>query len=322
MKRILGLSIALAALTVSASSLAQAAEWPTKPIKTIVPFAPGSSADAAGRIIMEKVGEILGQPVVIENRAGAGGTIGSEAVAKSAADGYTVLVHSNSHVIGGLTNPNLRFSPQKDLISVAPVASIYHVFVASSEKPYTDLSGLIEVAQKDPDALNYASAGSGSITHLGGEKLLQSANIKATHIPFKGTPEALTEVLAGRVDFFLAPIGLIKPHVEAGKLRILAISDESRAPDFPDVATLSEQGVKNAETPGWVGVFAPAGTPTAVLEKLNKATNEALQDDNVRSRLAGLALTPMSMDLPTFQAFVEKEFDVNGKLVKTIEINN
>jgi len=297
-------------------ALGQTDPWPTKPIRAIVPFAPGAAADTAGRAVLENLARQLGQPIVIENRPGAGGTTGSDAVAHARPDGYTILVHSNSHTVAGSVYSDLKYDPAQDLAGVTPLVAMAQVFVTSSAKGIRNLRALVEVAKANPGSINYASAGSGSATHLGAERLRIAGGFTATHIPLKATSEALTEVLAGRVDYFLSPIGLVGSSLKSGRLVALAIASKKRSGALPDVPTTSEAGLENAEYDGWIGMFVPAKTPRYIINRLNEETAIALRSPDVQARLDALVMTPMSMPPDEFRTLLKSEFDMNAALVK------
>jgi tripartite-type tricarboxylate transporter receptor subunit TctC len=290
--------------------------WPTKPIRAIVPFAPGAAADTAGRAVLENLAKQLGQPIIIENRPGAGGTTGSDAAAHARPDGYTILVHSNSHTVAGSVYSDLKYDPAQDLTGVTPLVAMAQVFVTSSAKGIRNLRALVDVAKANPGSINYASAGSGSATHLGAERLRIAGGFTATHIPLKATSEALTEVLAGRVDYFLSPIGLVSSSLKSGRLVALAIASKKRSGALPDVPTTSEAGLENAEYDGWIGMFVPAKTPRYIINRLNEETAIALRSPDVQARLDALVMTPMSMPPDEFRTLLKSEFDMNAALVK------
>lgn len=308
--------LALAVIGPPMTAFGQVVSWPTKSIRAIVPFAPGAAADTAGRAVLETLSKQLGQPIIIENRPGAGGTVGSDAVAHAKPDGYTILVHSNSHTVAGSVYNNLKYDPAQDLTGVAPLISMAQVFVTSSANGIPNLRALVDRAKAKPGSINYASAGSGSATHLGAERLRIAGGFTATHIPLKATSEALTEVLAGRVDYFLSPIGLVSPFVKSGKLTALALASAKRSSALPDVPTTSEAGLANAEYDGWIGMFVPAKTPRTIINRLNEETASALRAPEVRARLDVLVMSPMVMSQDEFAALLKHDFEMNATLVK------
>ena len=292
--------------------------WPSKPIKVIVPFGPGSAADASGRAVIDLLSKQLGQPIIVENRVGAGGTIGAGVVAKAAPDGYTLLIHSNSHTVTASTYTltQMGYDPARDLVGVAPLALTPSVFVTATSKGFATMQALIDHAKAKPDSINYASAGMGSVTHLGAERLKVAGNFTGTHIPTKSTPEAMTEVLSGRADYFLSPIGLAAPHIKAGKLVALGVSSSKRSNVLPNVPTTAEAGVVNAEYDTWMGMYAPAKTPKDILERLNREVAKVLRSPELQARYETIVMTPLIMSVDDFAVFLKKDFEMNAQLVK------
>jgi tripartite-type tricarboxylate transporter receptor subunit TctC len=292
------------------------ATWPIKPIRAVVPFAPGAATDTVARTVLERVAKQLGQPIVVDNRPGAGGTIGSAMVAQAEPDGYTLLVHSNSHTVTQATYKNLNYSPSRDFIGVMPLASVPMVVVTAPQHGVRTLQDLVRAAKAKPDSMNYASAGAGGATHLGAERLRISAGYQATHIPFKGSADALTEVMAGRVDYYFSPVGLALPHVTANRLVALAVSSTRRSSAMPAVPTTVEAGFPNSQYDVWIGMFAPAKTPRALVNRLNDEATRAIRSPEVKERFAGLVMDEMIMGVDEFAAFLAQDFQVNADLVK------
>ena len=295
---------------------AGAQAWPTKPLRAIVPVGAGSSTDIVHRLVLEQLSAQLGQPIVIDNRAGAGGTIGSAVVAKSEPDGYTILAHGAAHTIAPALYKSLTYHPARDFIAVAPVGISPSVLVVLPAKDINSAAELAAAAKARPGTLNFSSVGVGSATHLSAERFVSSAGIQAVHVPFKGGAEATLEVIAGRVDFFFGPVALVLPHIRDGKLRALAVNGSSRSTALPDVPTLREAGFKEAEYPIWFALFAPAKTPSDIVNRLNRETPSALQASKVREKLAALGVDPMVMSSGEFAAHVDKEIVLNAKLVQ------
>jgi tripartite-type tricarboxylate transporter receptor subunit TctC len=295
---------------------AGAQAWPTKPLLAIVPVGAGSATDIVHRVVLEQLSAQLGQPIVVENRVGAGGTIGSAFVAKAAPDGYTILAHGAAHTIAPALYKSLPYDPSRDFVAVAPVGVSPNVLVVSPARGWTTVADLVAAAKARPDALNFSSVGVGSATHLSAERFVSSAGIRAMHIPFKGGAEAMLEVMAGRVDFFFGPVALVLPHVREGKLRALAVNSAGRSVALPDVPTLREAGIKDADYPIWFGLFAPARTPSDVVGRLNRETQKALQAPAVRDKLAALGVGPMVMSPAEFSAYVDSEIALNAALAR------
>ena len=313
------LSIAAVALS-TISIAAQAQDWPKQNIKFVVPFTAGSGTDIVARALAETLTTALGQTVVIENKPGAGGTIAANQVAKSNPDGYTLLVHSSGHVVNPAIYPNLPYDTLNDLVGITPLASLPNVMVVSPSKGYKDVKDLIAKVKAKPDAFNYASAGTGSATHINAEKFRVSAGINATHIPFKGTPEALTETISGRIDWFFAPIVSALPLIKDGKLQVLAVGTPKRSDDLPNTPTTAEAGVPGSEYTFWVGMLAPSKTPKPVLDKLNAEVVKILNSPEFKTRLDSIGATPMPMSSTAFNIFIKSETDTIAKLVQAAGI--
>ena len=310
MKHSLLILLALAAFNACAQS------WPAKPIRAIVPFGAGSATDIVHRIVLEQLSSQLGQPIVVENRVGAGGTIGSGAVAKAEPDGYTILAHGSAHTIAPALYKALPYHPARDFAAVAPVGISPVVLVVSPAKGIKTAADLVAAAKARPNALNFSSTGIGTGTHLSAERFLSSAGVQAAHIPFKGGAEAMTEVIAGRVDFFFGPAALVLPQIREGTLAALAVNTEQRSAALPEVPTTREAGFRDAEYPIWFGLFAPAKTPREVVEKLNRETLKALQTAKVRDKLFALGVMPMPMSPTEFAAYVGGDVALNATLAQ------
>lgn len=297
---------------------ARAQTWPTKPLRAIVPYAAGSTTDIIPRVVLEQLALQLGQSIIVENRAGAGGTIGASFVAKSDPDGYTVLVNSSAHTASPALYSNLSYQPARDFAAVVPLGISPNVMVVSPAKGFKTVGDLVAAGRAKPGALNFSSVGIGTATHLSAERFLSSAGVKAVHIPFKGGAEAMSEAVAGRVDFFFGPVGLVLPLVREGKLVALLVNGAKRAATLPNVPTTLEAGFVDAEYPIWFGLFVPARTPRDVIDKLHQETVKALQEPKLRDRLITLGVDPMVMTSSEFDAYVQKEITINAVLVKAI----
>ena len=309
MKRLL-----LVAALAATQSAAQAQAWPVKPLRAIVPVGAGSSTDIVHRLVLEQLAAGLGQPIVVENRTGAGGTIGSAAVAKAEPDGYTLLANGSAHTIAPALYKSLPYDAARDFVPVVAIGSSPSVLVVSPSKGITTAQALVAAGKARPGALNFSSVGIGTATHLSAERFVSSAGINVVHIPFKGGAEAMLDVIAGRVDFFFGPVALVLPHIRDGKLAGLAVNGHKRSATLPDVPTLQEAGFRDAEYPIWFGLFAPARTPGAVVEKLNHETLRALRTPALREKLSGLGVDAMVMTPQEFKAHVDKEIVLNATL--------
>ena len=312
---------ALAAVAIGTFSMAaQAQDWPKQSIKFVVPFTAGSGTDIVARAVAERLTTALGHPVIIENKPGAGGTIAANQVAKAPADGYTLLVHSSGHVVNPAIYPNLPYDTLNDLVGITPLASLPNVMVVAPSKGFKDVKDLIAKVKAKPDAFNYASAGTGSATHINAEKFRVAAGITATHIPFKGTPEALTETISGRIDWFFAPIVSALPLIKDGKLQVLAVGTPKRSDDLPNTPTTVEAGVPGSEYTFWVGMLAPSKTPKPVLDKLNAEVVKILNTPEFKTKLDNIGAAPMPMSSTAFNAFIRSETDTVAKLVQAAGI--
>lgn len=300
--------------------ISQAQTYPSKPVHVIISFTPGSSTDIVGRIVMQKVSEYWGQPVVPENRGGAGGSIGSAVVAKAAPDGYTLLVNSAAHSVNPAIYARLPYDTKKDFIDIAPLTVQPNVFVVAADSPYKTLADMVASAKAYPGKLNIGHAGVGSGTHLNTERFVAAAGISVVQVPFKGTPEVITALLSGNVHAYWAPISAVMSNVKSGRLRPLAVSTAKRNPQLPDVPTTAEAGVKNAESPLWFGVWAPAGTPAAIVNKINADVRRALADPGVREKLVNLGNDTLDMSPKEFSDFVDSEMAIYAKLLKNAGI--
>jgi tripartite-type tricarboxylate transporter receptor subunit TctC len=314
-RRALGAGLAALAFTLPFAAAAQSG-WPNKPIKVIVPFAAGSTTDIIARAISDKLAQSLGQPVVVENRGGASGTIGQAVVAQAAPDGYTLMIHSSSHTVSPHTFAKLPFDTLADFVPVTPISSTPNVLVISPAKNIKTLQELLSYARANPGKVNFASAGQGSATHLNAEKFKLAAKIEATNIPFKGSAEAVTEVMAGRVDYYFSPIAPVIGQIRSGQLVPLAVGSPRRAAALPNVPTTAEAGVPGSEFNFWIGMFAPKGTPAAIVERLQDEVVKALATPEVRERFTTLGADAWTLEPAAFDAYVREEVKSNAALVK------
>jgi tripartite-type tricarboxylate transporter receptor subunit TctC len=262
----------------------------------------------------------LGQPVVIENKPGAGGTIGAALVARSEPDGSTILVHSSGHALNPAIYTSLPYDTLKDLSGVTPLAAVPNVLVVSPTRGWKTVGDLVAAAKAKPGALNYASAGTGSATHMNAEKFKLKAGIEAQHVPFKGTPEAMTDVIGGRDDWFFAPLSSALPLIRDGKLQALAVSSAQRTPTLPDVPTTIEAGVPDSDYTLWVGLIVPAATPPAVQQRLHDEAVKALATPEVRQRLATLGAEVFTLEPTAFNAFIRTEVETAAQIARAAKL--
>ena len=314
MKRVL---IAIVAAFAAFAAAAQnAASYPSKPIKIVVPFTAGSTTDIVARLIGEKLSTSWGQPVVIDNKPGAGGTLGAGLVARSEPDGYTLIVVSAGHVVNPVLYSNLPYDTVGDFAGVTALASLPNVLVVSANSPFKTVGDLIAAAKAQPGKLNFASAGRGSATHVNTEKFLHAAGVQAMHIPFKGTPETITETIAGRVDFMFTPLLSSLSVIRDNRMRALAVSTAQRSPALPEVPTVAQAGVPGFAFDFWAGLLAPAKTPRDIVAKLNQEVVKALAQPDVIERLSKLGADPMPMTPERFDAFIREEYTTLGAVMK------
>jgi tripartite-type tricarboxylate transporter receptor subunit TctC len=292
-----------------------AQNWPSKPIHAMVPLAPGTGGDVVARLVLNGLSQTLGQSIVIENKGGAGGTIGTGQVAKADPDGYTLLFVSASHAIAPSLYPNLPYDAANDFAAVALAGSVPSALVVSPSKGFTDLKDFVAKAKASPNGFTYASAGVGSTTHLTAERMRISAGFKAVHVPFRGGGFQ-PEIMAGRVDFGYSPIATSLPNIKEGRLQAIAVSSPKRASALPDVPTTLEMGYPDSDYVIWFGIFMPVKTPREIVEKANAATRKALEEPGLRDRLAGLDVTPMPLSPREFDALVRQDIVANAALAK------
>src|SRR5260370_37438987 len=288
---------AIAAVVFAAASAAAVAQdYPTRTIRMVIPLTPGSGADIAGRIVARHMSEAWHQPVVVENRPGAGGQIGTQAVAKADPDGYTLLGQSASHAANSAIDASLPYDPLKDLIDVARLGVTPYVMVTAPDGPYKSLKSLIAAAKADPGGIPFASAGVGSSTHLAAEYVVDLAGVKMLHVPYRGSPEAIQDTIAGRTAFYMAPINTAIGLVSEGRLKAIGVSTRKRAEGLPQVVPLPEQGLPAYDVSLWFGMWTPAGTPLAVVQALNAQVANILRNPEVREQFAKIGIDPLPMN--------------------------
>ncbi|MEF7614664.1 tripartite tricarboxylate transporter substrate binding protein [Aquincola sp. MAHUQ-54] len=290
--------------------------YPSKPIRVVVPFAAGSTTDIIARAITDKMGASLGQQLIVDNRGGASGTIGQALVAQAAPDGYTILLHSSSHTVSPWTFAKLPFDTVSDFAGITPIASLANVMVISPQKNIRSLPELLAAARAKPGSFNFASAGQGSATHLNAEKFKLAAKIEATNIPFKGSAEAVTEVLGGRVDYYFSPISPVIGQIKEGQLLALAVGSPKRSAALPDVPTTAEAGVPGSEFNFWIGMMVPAKTPRDIVQRLHDEVVKALASPEVKDRFAKLGADAWTLQPEQFDAYIKDEIASNARLVK------
>ena len=316
--------IALAVLTAGAAAAAideaQAQSWPTKPLRAFIPFAAGSATDLVPRAVFEPLATELSQPIVVENRGGAGGTIAGTAVVRADPDGYTMLATGSNLTIAPWIVPNMPYDTVKDLASALMIGQNANVLIAPPARGWKTAQDLVAAAKAKPGSINYSSAGVGTATHLSAEKFRLSAGFEAVHIPYKGGAEALADVLGGRVDFYFCPISTALPFITDGRVVALAVSTATRASDLPNVPTTLEAGFANSDLAIWYGILMPAKTPRAVIDRFYAAGIKVLATPAMRQKLKQLAVDPMSLTPAEMDKFVADEIAANGRLIKAAGI--
>jgi tripartite-type tricarboxylate transporter receptor subunit TctC len=298
--------------------LASAQAWPAKPIRAIIPFTAGSTVDIVGRIVLEPLARLLGQTIVVENRGGAGGTIGSAAVARAEPDGYTILINASAHSAAPAAYPNVPYDTAKDFSGVASFGSVPNVVVIAPSKNIKTLAELAAAAKAR--SLTFASAGVGSATHWAAERLRLSGRFQAVHVPFRGGPEALTEVMTGRVDFMCIGVSSGLGFIREKSLLPLAVCTPKRTPALPDVPTTLELGFADSDYTFWNGMLVPAKTPRDIVDRLYRETQKALQLASVQEKFAPQGIDPMPLTSAEFDALIKREIAINLALVKAADI--
>jgi len=311
---------ALTVLSALALGSALAQGYPAKPIKFIVPFTAGSATDIVARSVGDAMSRSMGQPIVIENKLGAGGTIAAAQVAKSEADGYTILVHSSAHALNPALYSNPGYDTLKDLTGVTALAAIPNVLVVHPAKGWKTQAELIAAVKASPGKFNYASAGIGSGTHMNAEIFRLQAGIDALHVPYKGTPDAMNNVIGGSNDWFFAPLASALPLIRDNRLQALSVSTKVRASTLPEVPTSIEAGLPASDYTLWVGMIAPAATPPAVIRKLNEEALKALNSPELKERMAKLGADPMPLSPEAFNAYIKSEMEVAARIVKAANL--
>jgi tripartite-type tricarboxylate transporter receptor subunit TctC len=311
------LFLCVAALAVGAGA-ALAQGFPSKTVRLISGVTPGSASDTMARIVAEKMTSTLGQPVIVENWLGAGGLVGASRVAKSDPDGHTIMVYASALTVAPLINPGVL--DPKDLTPVATMATIPTVLIVSAEKPYKSVAELVAAAKAKPGDIVGTTAGIGSATHMNLERFRVSAGIEVLRVHLKGAPEAFTEVMTGRADFYFALPFQVRANLKSGKIRALAVGSPKRSSLFPDLPTTVEAGYPNSDYNFWVGALVPTKTPREIVQRLHREFNAAVNAPDVREKIVKTGADPLSLTLPEFEAMIAAEFESNGKLIKAANI--
>jgi tripartite-type tricarboxylate transporter receptor subunit TctC len=308
-----------AAALLLAGSAVHADTYPSKLIKAIIPFGAGSATDVVPRIVFERLGPELGQAIVVENRTGAGGTLGSGAVAKADPDGYTLLGHSSALAIGPALFPNLTYDVSRDLSSVLMIGSLANVMIVPKDRPWKSVADFLVAAKAKDSAINFGSIGIGSAVHISAEKFRQAAGFEATHVPYRGGPEVITDILGGRIDFYFCPLATALPLIREGQVRALVVSSDKRSAELPDVPSMTEAGLKDGGTTFWIGVFAPSKTPRDIIDRIHAAGVKVLADPAMQASLLKLGIEPYPIEPAAMDTLVAGEVTSNMALLKDVK---
>jgi tripartite-type tricarboxylate transporter receptor subunit TctC len=302
------------------ASMARAEDWPSHLIRATIPFGAGSATDVVPRLVFDRLAAELGQPIVIENRVGAGGTLGTAMVAKADPDGYSVLAHSSALTIAPAIFPNLTFDVTKDLASGLMIGSSANVMIVPPSRPWKTVQDFIADAKAKPGSISFGSVGVGSAVHISAEKFRLAAGIEATHVPYRGGAEVIADIIGGRIDFYFCPLATALPLIQAGQVRALVVSTPTRVADLPDVPTPLEAGLQNADSAIWFGVFMPAKTPRDIVEKFHAAGLKVLNDPAMQASLKKLGVDPLPMTPAQMDDFVKRETAANMEVIKAAGI--
>jgi tripartite-type tricarboxylate transporter receptor subunit TctC len=318
MRRIVGFKIILLCLLAAASASAE--DWPSHLIKATIPFGAGSAADVVPRLVFDRLAAELGQPIVIENRAGAGGTLGSALVAKAAPDGYSVLAQSSALTVAPAIFANLAFDATKDLASVLMIGSSANVMIVPPSRPWKTVQDFIVDAKTKPGSISFGSVGIGSAVHISSEKFRLAAGIEATHVPYRGGAEVIADILGGRIDFYFCPLATALPLIRERQVHALVVSTDKRVADLPEVPTLAQAGLKNAESAIWFGVFVPAKTPAAIIDRFHAAGMKVLSDPATQESLKKLGIEPLPMTPAEMDDLIKRETASNLEVIRAAGI--
>jgi tripartite-type tricarboxylate transporter receptor subunit TctC len=309
-------SCVVVGLLVSCNAQADS-HWPSKPIRAINPFGAGSAGDVVPRLFFERLGAELGQPIVIDNRVGAGGSVGTSAAAKSDPDGYTLLSQTNAISIAPAIFPNLNYDTTKDLTSVVMIGYAANVMIVPNERPWKSIQDFLAAARVKGTVINYGSVGVGSAVHISSEKFRAAAGFEATHIPYRGGSEVIADIIGGRIDFYFCPLATALPLIREGQVRALVVSTPQRVRDLPDVPTPIDAGLKDADSAIWFGVFVPSKTPQEIVDKLYATGTKILTSQDMQASLQKIGVEPMPLKPAEMDALVAREIAENKSLLKS-----
>ncbi|SNS41179.1 Tripartite-type tricarboxylate transporter, receptor component TctC [Tardiphaga sp. OK246] len=304
----------------SLSVAAQAeSNWPSRLIKATIPFGPGSATDVVPRIFFERLGPELGQTIVVENRVGGGGSIGTNAVAKAEPDGYSILAHSSALAITPAIFPNLPYDTSKDLSSVIMIGSSPQIMIIPKERPWKTVDDFLKDAKAKGSQINFGSVGVGSAVHISAEKFRLAAKFEATHVPYRGGPEVIADILGGRIDFYFCPAATALPLIREGQVRALVVSTEKRSAELPDVPSMTEVGLKDGVSESWIGVFVPSRTPREIVDKMHDAGVKVLAKPEMQAALKKIGVETITMEPKAMDELVAKEVAANIALLKDVK---
>jgi tripartite-type tricarboxylate transporter receptor subunit TctC len=303
-----------ALMALSSAVLAQ--NYPAKTVRVIVPWPPGGSNDIVARLVAQKLTENAGQQFIIDNRGGASGIVGSDLVAKSPADGYTFMIHSTTHVSNPHLYSKIPYDTMKDFVGIAPLARQVGILVVHPSLPATNVREFIDLGRKRPNQITYSSSGNGSFVHLGMALLASMSNTKLVHVPYKGGGPAAVAISSGEVQAMMATVGSVIPHINAKRLRAVAVTSDERITQYPQIPTIAEGGVKGYEFTAWIGALGPAGMPKPILDRLNSEMHKALKDKGVSEKLSSQTLDPMFMTPEQFAVRLKSDYDKYAKVIK------
>ena len=316
MKKILQAAAAAVLIMCFAPVAAMAQAYPAKAVRVVIPWPPGGSNDIVGRLVMQKMSENLGQQFIIDNRGGAAGMIGADAVAKSPPDGYTIMVHSTTHVSNPHLYKKLPYDTMKDFSSVGPLARQVGILVVHPSLPVKTVKEFIDLGKKRPNEITYSSSGNGSFVHLGMALMNSMSGTKMVHVPYKGGGPAAVAIASGEVQAMMATVGSVIPHINSNRLRPVAVTSDERITQYPQVQTIAEGGVKGYEFTAWIGALAPANVPKPIIDKLNAELQKALKDKSVAEKLSSQTLDPMFMSPEQFAVRLNSDYDKYARVIK------
>ena len=319
MNKLMRWSCVFAGVLLSSVAVQAESNWPIRLIKATIPFGPGSATDVVPRIFFERLGPELGQTIVVENRVGGGGSIGTNAVAKAEPDGYSILAHSSALAITPAIFPNLPYDTSKDLSSVIMIGSSPQIMIMPKERPWKTVDDFLKDAKAKGSQINFGSVGVGSAVHISAEKFRLAAKFEATHVPYRGGPEVIADILGGRIDFYFCPAATALPLIREGQVRALVVSTDKRSNELPDVPSMTEVGLKDGVSESWIGVFVPSKTPREIVDKMHDAGVKVLAKPEMQAALKKIGVETVPMQPKAMDELVAKEVAANIALLKDVK---